>query len=76
MLLCRHDAFFCSGVGGLSTENEPETQDTESPYIRQKRLEFNCKLRDNPTDVQLWIQFIDFQVHSNKADTVTSLWLC
>lgn len=30
--------------------------------VRQKRLEFNAKLRENPSNVQLWIEFIDFQV--------------
>ena len=32
--------------------------------IRQRRLEFNSKLRDTPTNVNLWIEFIDFQVMS------------
>jgi len=52
---------YLQGVGGLDLETESSLQEYENPQVKQRRLEFNAALRDKPTNVKLWIEFIDFQ---------------
>jgi len=46
------------GVGGLQGEEEEVFENDE---MQSRRLEYNRRLRNNPTNVELWIEFIDFQ---------------
>jgi len=46
------------GVGGLQGEEEEIFENDE---MQSRRLEYNRRLRNNPTNVELWIEFIDFQ---------------
>ncbi len=39
-------------------------------YLMPCWTEFNSKLRENPTDVDLWIEFIDFQVQFSTGHDV------
>lgn len=52
---------YLAGVGGQSGDTENSLAEYENPQIKQRRLEFNEKLRRQPTNVELWIEFIDFQ---------------
>merc|ERR1719186_1439768 len=50
---------YLKGVGGLAETDTVKV--IENSEIQQKRLEFNSKLREEPNNVDLWIDFIDFQ---------------
>ncbi|CAN9502574.1 unnamed protein product [Ophioblennius macclurei] len=54
---------------GQPEQQKPETQtDTERPALLSGRTEeFNRRLREEPTDAQLWIQFIRYQDELNAA---------
>jgi len=60
---------YLKGVGGLEKE---ETEVFENDEIQQKRLEYNTKLRQSPGNVDLWMEFIDFQDEALK-ETVFQL---
>ena len=51
---------YLAGVGGLQQKEEEEAVFQNSD-IELKRIEFNTKLREHPQDVNLWLEFIDFQ---------------
>ena len=51
---------YLAGVGGLE-EREKEVAVFQNTDIELKRIEFNTKLREKPHDINLWLEFIDFQ---------------
>ena len=51
---------YLAGIGGLG-EKEKESAVFENSDIELRRIEFNTKLREKPHDVNLWLEFIDFQ---------------
>eukprot|EP00092_Neocalanus_flemingeri_P030332 GFUD01032927.1.p1 GENE.GFUD01032927.1~~GFUD01032927.1.p1 ORF type:complete len:1231 (+),score=335.13 GFUD01032927.1:198-3890(+) len=60
---------YLKGVGGLE---EKEAEVFENDEIQEKRMEYNTKLRESPGNVDLWIEFIDFQDEALK-ETVFQL---
>ena len=57
---------YLKGVGGLDKENENEAEVLEDDEIQRRRMEYNTRLRETPTNVALWIEFIDFQDEALK----------
>ena len=51
---------YLAGIGGLG-EKEKDSAVFENSDIELRRIEFNTKLREKPQDVNLWLEFIDFQ---------------
>ena len=51
---------YLAGIGGLG-EKEKDSAVFENSDIELRRIEFNTKLREKPHDVNLWLEFIDFQ---------------
>lgn len=60
---------YLKGIGGLE---ESENEVFENNEIQQKRMEFNIKLRESPTNIGLWLEFIDYQDEALK-ETVFQL---
>ena len=54
----KHTEDWVKGVGGLQGEQEEVFENDE---MQVRRLDYNRRLRNSPTDVELWIEFIDFQ---------------
>lgn len=42
--------------------DQQDAQGTGSTQIASRVEEFNRKLRENPTDIQMWLDFVQFQV--------------
>ena len=49
---------YMRGVGGLGGNEDEVFQDDE---VEMKRVDFNNRLRQQPHNIELWIEFIDFQ---------------
>lgn len=49
---------YIRGVGGLGGNEDEVFQDDE---VEMKRVDFNNRLRQQPHNIDLWIEFIDFQ---------------
>ncbi|XP_020774937.2 nuclear exosome regulator NRDE2 isoform X1 [Boleophthalmus pectinirostris] len=43
------------------TDQKQDTQTTESSFVTKKTEDFNKRLREQPEDTELWIQFIHYQ---------------
>lgn len=61
-------ALWLQGKGQVQTEQEsPDKKSEPSTVLMTGRTEeFNRKLREQPSDTQLWIKFIKFQVKRLK----------
>ncbi|CAG2236937.1 unnamed protein product [Mytilus edulis] len=53
-------SLYIQGKGKESANDEPEVTEGES-HLYKTIAEFNRKTRENPKDVDLWLEFIDFQ---------------
>ena len=60
---------YLAGVGGLA-ENEEAV--FENDDIELRRIDFNTKLREKPNNIQLWLDFIDFQDEALKEKVFES----
>lgn len=60
---------YLSGVGGLSKEEETVFENDD---IELRRIDFNTKLREQPHNIQLWLEFIDFQDDALKEKVFES----
>ena len=60
---------YLSGVGGLSKEEDTVFENDD---IEMRRIEFNTKLREQPHNIQLWLEFIDFQDDALKEKVFES----
>lgn len=73
---------------GLEVQDIPLPVDTRDEYIRGRTADFNSRLKANPQDISLWLQFVDFQdetsnfqrlerskdEHDYKKKADSSLW--
>ena len=55
---------YLAGVGGLQDDSKVAV--FENDDIEMKRIEFNTKLREQPHNIPLWLEFIDFQDEALK----------
>ena len=60
---------YLSGVGGLSKEEDTVFENDD---IELRRIDFNTKLREQPHNIQLWLEFIDFQDDALKEKVFES----
>ena len=58
-------AAYLEGRGGLQEmENEAEEESAASfklHLVQEKTREYNERLRENPSDIQLWLEYVEFQ---------------
>ena len=58
-------AMYLEGKGGLQEmENEAEEESAASfklHLVQEKTREYNERLRENPSDIQLWLEYVEFQ---------------
>ena len=61
-------------IQGLKTSdsNENRTANTREDEIKQKNAEFNQKLKQEPQNIQLWLNFIEFQDTPEAQRLVTN----
>ena len=60
---------YLSGVGGLAKDEEAVFENDD---IELRRIDFNTKLREQPHNIQLWLEFIDFQDDALKEKVFES----
>ncbi|XP_033736392.1 LOW QUALITY PROTEIN: nuclear exosome regulator NRDE2-like [Pecten maximus] len=58
-LLDRKSLAYIQGSGVILSE--PEDNPIQKSYLWQKNADYNKRLRENPKDVELWIEFVNFQ---------------
>lgn len=46
---------------------EREEGETRLEYVQRRTKEFNKRLRDEPSDIKLWHEYINFQVRSQES---------
>ncbi|XP_069115454.1 nuclear exosome regulator NRDE2-like isoform X2 [Argopecten irradians] len=58
-LLDKKSYAYIQGSGGMQLEQEDNS--IQKSYLWKKSEDFNKRLRENPKDVKLWLEFVNFQ---------------